>query len=357
MYGFLAILALAWPGATTAGAPARDDEVALLVARLRDPRIKIDERDAIRAQLLAAGEEGARALQRHLEERDGRIEERATKREKRHLADVEKAARKLVEGRLDKRALAEVDKLRKDVASLRNDAALTKERIHEVGDPAMARLKELLDVAIEDVLDFDAELSKARQALVEDLFELEEDFGLWQRCNAALPERKRSKELSDPSARWPQIETTENWICLLATPMSNNDRDVLVKNREVARALAEPEEAAGILDLNRLRIRLGLNAVSIDLKLCDAARDHSNDMRTLGFFAHESPVEGKKTPWDRAARMGTSASAENIAGGQTTGVGANQGWWYSPGHHKNMLGGHSRVGLGRSETLWTQMFG
>ena len=74
-------------------------------------------------------------------------------------------------------------------------------------------------------------------------------------------------------------------------------------------------------------------------------------------FAHESPVEGKRTPWDRAARFGTSASGENIAGGQTTGAGANLGWWYSPGHHKNMLGGFGRVGLGRSGELWTQMFG
>ena len=77
----------------------------------------------------------------------------------------------------------------------------------------------------------------------------------------------------------------------------------------------------------------------------------------LGFFSHTSPVEGKRTPSDRAARFGTSASAENIAQGQPTGPAAIRSWWYSPGHHRNMMGAFARVGLGRSEAYWTQMFG
>jgi uncharacterized protein YkwD len=80
-------------------------------------------------------------------------------------------------------------------------------------------------------------------------------------------------------------------------------------------------------------------------------------MKRLGFFSHESPVPGKRTPGDRAALAGTSASAENIAAGQSKGVDAIGAWYYSPGHHKNMFGGHARVGLGHSDTLWTQMFG
>jgi uncharacterized protein YkwD len=80
-------------------------------------------------------------------------------------------------------------------------------------------------------------------------------------------------------------------------------------------------------------------------------------MQRLGFFAHESPVEGKRTPGDRAAKAGTSGGAENIARGQRTAKSANQAWWYSPGHHKNMLGGHARIGLGRKDDFWTQMFG
>jgi uncharacterized protein YkwD len=32
-------------------------------------------------------------------------------------------------------------------------------------------------------------------------------------------------------------------------------------------------------------------------------------------------------------------------------------WWHSPGHLKNMMGSHGRVGLGNFQKTWTQMFG
>ena len=97
--------------------------------------------------------------------------------------------------------------------------------------------------------------------------------------------------------------------------------------------------------------------MAIDPDLTGAARDHSADMESLKFFAHESPVPGKKTPGDRAQRFGTSYSGENIAMGTIDGTAANQMWWHSPGHHKNMLGSHGRVGVGRSGVYWTELFG
>lgn len=353
-----ALLAPPVPSAApSAAAACAQEEIAELAAKLRDPKLTLEQRVAIEERLLLFGENGARVLQRHVEERAKKLDERAKKTEKAYLLDLEKAAKKTVEARLGKAALAEVDKLRKQVNDLRRDGELTKERIHEEGDPARQKLRELLQVELEQVLERAPELGPARQSLVDDLYELEQDFGLWLRCGWAIPEKKRSKAFADPIGRWPAFEEAERWICLLATPMSESDRAVLLENRTLAAELPEPEEAAGVLDLNRLRLLLGLGALRIDVKLCGAARDHSNDMRTLGFFAHESPVEGKKTPWDRAARFGTSCGAENIAAGQTTGAGANEAWWYSPGHHKNMLGGHGRIGLGRSELFWTQMFG
>jgi uncharacterized protein YkwD len=75
------------------------------------------------------------------------------------------------------------------------------------------------------------------------------------------------------------------------------------------------------------------------------------------FFAHESPVAGKKTPWDRAKNFGTTAGAENIANGAAAGRATIMQWWHSPGHLKNMMGAHNRVGLGNFKTTWTQMLG
>jgi hypothetical protein len=53
--------------------------------------------------------------------------------------------------------------------------------------------------------------------------------------------------------------------------------------------------------VNYERTVIGLRALRIEEKLSDAATGHSSDMASKGFFAHESPVPNKKTPWDRAA--------------------------------------------------------
>ena len=92
------------------------------------------------------------------------------------------------------------------------------------------------------------------------------------------------------------------------------------------------------------------------MKLCAAARDHSKDMATLGFFAHESPVEGKRTPLDagRALRDDGRGREHRRGAGDRACGGA---CWWPPGHHKNMLGGGSRTALGRHGSHWTQLFG
>jgi uncharacterized protein YkwD len=142
----------------------------------------------------------------------------------------------------------------------------------------------------------------------------------------------------------------------LATPMPSADRTVLLSNRQTASKIAAPE-AQGIQVLNMMRIRLGIGALSIDPKLCLAGRGHSTDMKERNFFDHTSPVPGKETPWKRAQLAGTSADAENIAAGTDSPEGVIEMWWHSPGHHVNMMAAHKRVGLGKYEQTWTQMFG
>jgi uncharacterized protein YkwD len=80
-------------------------------------------------------------------------------------------------------------------------------------------------------------------------------------------------------------------------------------------------------------------------------------METLKFFAHESEVPGKREPWDRARNFGTTADGENIFMGVPDGNRANLAWFHSPGHHKNMLAVHSRIGMGRSGVYFTELFG
>ena len=148
----------------------------------------------------------------------------------------------------------------------------------------------------------------------------------------------------------------------VAEELSDLDRSglrVMEANRKLAGASMVPEaERRGVEELNRMRLLVGLNALILDPKLCDASRGHSEDMATLNFFSHTSPVRGKESFSQRASLCGTTSSGENIFMGSTKPSSANRGWFRSPGHHRNMFSpGHRRVGLGNYGSHWTQMFG
>ena len=109
--------------------------------------------------------------------------------------------------------------------------------------------------------------------------------------------------------------------------------------------------------VNQYRRSRGLPTLKLDSKLCACARDHSNDMRARGFFSHNSPIPGKARFTDRARKFSTTASAENIARGCQNGEAAMQMWLRSPGHLANITGNYTRMGIGRRDGLYTQMFG
>ncbi|BCX48725.1 hypothetical protein HAHE_26330 [Haloferula helveola] len=115
---------------------------------------------------------------------------------------------------------------------------------------------------------------------------------------------------------------------------------------------------AGIL--NGERAVLGLGPLRLEEKLSDAAEGHSKDMVRLGFFAHESPVKDKKTPWDRARLAGFkgNASGENIYMGSGNPQAAYNGWFGSDGHRFIMMAsGPNVLGVGIAGNHWTMMTG
>jgi len=247
--------------------------------------------------------------------------------------------------------LEEIARLRQTVLDLPKGNNFTKEAIVGQADPAVKRLSEIFVVSRLEVLAGSKELQSDRQKLlVSGMF--------WERAAAYL--YYASPNDADKPKESPRFERylagEEELAVGLAAPMDPNTRQILAANARFAAQL-DPEEARAILSLNLTRNLLGLAPLSIDLKLSAAARDHSSDMETLKFFSHSSPVSGKASPWDRAKRFGTSASAENIYTGAQDGNAANLGWFHSPPHHKNMMGNHKRVGVGRSGRYFTQMFG
>ncbi len=150
---------------------------------------------------------------------------------------------------------------------------------------------------------------------------------------------------------WADVE--EQALFLLFQP---KDQKIMLANMEL-REKIRIEEYRQIWQTNLYRILLGKAPLKINPNLCDAARDHSKDMRELKFFAHESPVPGKRTPSDRAQRFKASASGENIFMGDPSPEGAFWAWFKSLGHHQNMVREYSEIGVGHHEKYWTQMFG
>lgn len=262
---------------------------------------------------------------------------------------------------LGKQGAAKADELRARALAISRREGLTKEIIHSDIDPLVDELQSLLWPTLDQLKAADDTLGAAIDKLREERGAVAQWYGLYVEAAAGLEMHPAAQKHFEKLTVTPPLpaDTIDDEIVvrrLLAMPLAARDRRPLEDN-ETLRAQAEPQEFAGTTELNRIRYLLGLPLLRIDERLTKAARDHSTDMHTLGFFAHESPVEGKRTPSDRASRFGTSAGAENIAQGHDTGIGAIRGWWYSPGHHRNMLGGHARTGLGRCQQIWTQMFG
>jgi uncharacterized protein YkwD len=111
--------------------------------------------------------------------------------------------------------------------------------------------------------------------------------------------------------------------------------------------------------VNAYREYLGILPYELDPRLVDAARTHTQEMVSLKYFAHESPVPANKTPWDRIKIAGyKGGSGENIAKGTSTGDGAFWMWFDSPPHHQNMASlTHTGLGVGNQGATWTQDMG
>ena len=111
---------------------------------------------------------------------------------------------------------------------------------------------------------------------------------------------------------------------------------------------------------NRERVAMGLGPLHLEEKLSAASTGHSEDMRRLGFFAHQSPVKGKKSPADRARKAGFKHrwSGENIYVGSGSPDAAYSAWFGSDGHRFIMFAsGPNLLGLGPVGRHWTLMTG
>ena len=124
-------------------------------------------------------------------------------------------------------------------------------------------------------------------------------------------------------------------------------------------AATSPKRAAGedqvVALLNQVREAHGLSDFTVSGALRNAARFHSADMLTKGYFDHSSPTEA----WDaRIARyLKAPLVGENIAWGQGS-YGSPAGivsqWMHSPPHRAIILTpGLHRIGVGLATGTFT----
>lgn len=343
--------------------PAEEPTIGELVAIVRNTRLDLVDREPAMQALLDRGVEGAGALTRELERQGSNLVREWTKKRKALLKDFARAAPRHVEARLTRTVRAEIEELRARVLGHSRDGGLTKETVRTVCDPAVEELEGWLALNHRELLAADEDLGELEDealSLATDAWVVADWWDDAAEVLAGDPAGARylarAERPEDLEGAGEALSHALEELAVRATPMTSGDLKALDSNAELAGKL-DPEEFAGVRILNLRRVYLGLPALTLDLKLTAASRSHSRDMVEHGFFAHDSPIAGRETPWKRAAQEGTSAGAENIAAGQSTGEGAIQAWWYSPGHHRNMMGGHARVGLGRHASTWTQLFG
>ena len=113
---------------------------------------------------------------------------------------------------------------------------------------------------------------------------------------------------------------------------------------------------------NAQRAAAGCGAVTIDIRLVNAARAHSADMASRSYFSHSS-LDGR-TVSDRVRGAGYSGGyiGENIAAGYASPEAVVDGWMNSAGHRANILNCNYRhIGVGFASggpygSYWTQDF-
>lgn len=126
---------------------------------------------------------------------------------------------------------------------------------------------------------------------------------------------------------------------------------------EVARLVNERRSEGGVCGGESFPASASL---ARDDRLRCAARNHSLDMATRGYFDHESP-DGEDAA-DRITRAGFewTAVGENIARGQPNPEEVMADWMASPGHCSNILEPRFEflgVGYVADGAHWTQTFG
>lgn len=113
-----------------------------------------------------------------------------------------------------------------------------------------------------------------------------------------------------------------------------------------------------ILDItNIIRTSHGLPELRWHNEASIVAYNHSYDMNSNQFFAHESPTHGGVAQRLKVEGINFTTAGENIAAQYEDGISATHGWLNSKGHRDIMLSeGFTHIGIGVYKEYYTQEY-
>ena len=131
-----------------------------------------------------------------------------------------------------------------------------------------------------------------------------------------------------------------------------------VQPDSLLRVPAQQQEIRQMLSyINQLRTQHGLSSLTVDARLCQAARQHAEEMAQYNYFSHR----GRRRflfasgPGTRANANGYQwkAITENMCAGHRNAQAAFQSWELSPEHYRNLVDPRyldAVIGVARSPT-------
>jgi len=162
--------------------------------------------------------------------------------------------------------------------------------------------------------------------------------------------------LDNPHTCIDVLKLYERTLVLAKTVAYPAAEPILMKNAEACKEI-DLLEADFVMYGNQVRMLTGSIAWVCDPLMTAMCRDHSNDRKMGNASGHQSQIEGKRWPRDRARRFGCRVGAEG-AGGGSTGQGAVRGYSYNGTGHGGPLYARLRnvVAPGNREGAVTSMY-
>lgn len=104
---------------------------------------------------------------------------------------------------------------------------------------------------------------------------------------------------------------------------------------DVSQVTLDPEAARKAI--NRYRASKGVQPLTLNARLTEAARRHSADLARLDRISHKG--SDGSNPWNRVEKAGYAPklAAENVGAGQRSLAEVIRGWQESKGHDHNLL--------------------